>query len=65
MTAWGKSVGVEDKIKLLADPKGEFTKALEMGFDASGERTYLSCVFPKDVDAYINLMDNPKDLLSH
>ncbi|RUS22388.1 Redoxin-domain-containing protein, partial [Endogone sp. FLAS-F59071] len=36
MTAWGKSVGVEDKIKLLADPKGEFTKALEMGFDASG-----------------------------
>jgi len=42
MSAWGKSVGAEGKVKLLADPKGEFTKAMDLSFDASSERLFDS-----------------------
>ena len=36
MDAWGKDRGVEDKILMLADGNGEFTRALELEMDASG-----------------------------
>ncbi|KAI8973733.1 Redoxin [Mycotypha africana] len=36
MNAWGQDQNVGNKVTLLADPKGEFAKALELDFDASG-----------------------------
>ncbi|KAG2184574.1 hypothetical protein INT43_000483 [Umbelopsis isabellina] len=36
MTAWGKSVGNEGEVTLLADPAGELAKALDLNFDATG-----------------------------
>lgn len=36
MTEWGKSLKAEDAVTLLADSKGEFAKALDLSFDASG-----------------------------
>ncbi|KAK9765481.1 hypothetical protein K7432_006166 [Basidiobolus ranarum] len=36
MKAWGESLGVEDKIKMLADPRAEFVKSLDLAFDATG-----------------------------
>jgi peroxiredoxin len=35
MDAWGKAHGVGDDILMLADPLGEFTKALGLEFDGS------------------------------
>ncbi|ORX99634.1 hypothetical protein K493DRAFT_279445 [Basidiobolus meristosporus CBS 931.73] len=36
MKAWGESLGTEGKIRMLADPKGDFVKALDLAFDATG-----------------------------
>ncbi len=36
MDAWGKDRGVGDKILMLADGNGEFTRALGLELDASG-----------------------------
>ena len=36
MEAWKKSTGAEGKIDFLADGNGEFAKAIDMAFDASG-----------------------------
>ncbi len=36
MDAWGKDRGVGDKVLMLADGNGEFTKALGLELDASG-----------------------------
>ena len=36
MDAWGKSVGAGDKVLMLADGNGEYTKALGLTLDASG-----------------------------
>jgi peroxiredoxin len=36
MAAWGKSGGVADKIMMLADGNGSYSKALGLEFDASG-----------------------------
>ena len=36
MQAWGASQGTEGKIRMLADPAAEFTKALGLDVDASG-----------------------------
>ncbi len=36
MQAWGESQGVGDKIVMLADGSGEFTKAIGLEFDATG-----------------------------
>jgi glutaredoxin/glutathione-dependent peroxiredoxin len=36
MKAWGKSANVGDKVLMLADGNGEYTKALGLGLDASG-----------------------------
>jgi peroxiredoxin len=36
MDAWGKDQGVGDKILMLADGNGEFTRALGLLFDGSG-----------------------------
>ncbi|KAK9721905.1 hypothetical protein K7432_003029 [Basidiobolus ranarum] len=36
MKAWAESLGTNGKIKMLADPKGEFVKALDLSFDATG-----------------------------
>ncbi|MBI1393813.1 MAG: redoxin family protein [Alphaproteobacteria bacterium] len=36
MQAWGEAQGVGDKIVMLADGNGEFTKALGLTMDASG-----------------------------
>ncbi|KAH9523066.1 Peroxiredoxin-5, mitochondrial [Bulinus truncatus] len=33
MAAWGKSTNADGKIRMLADPRGEFTKALGMELD--------------------------------
>lgn len=33
MSAWGKDQGVGTKIRMLADPQGEFTKAVELQTD--------------------------------
>src|SRR4249919_3851181 len=35
MNAWGKSVGVGDKVKMLADGNGEYARALGLELDAS------------------------------
>lgn len=35
MGAWGKTQEAEGKVVMLADGNGEFTKALDLGFDAS------------------------------
>jgi peroxiredoxin len=36
MGAWGKTQEAEGKVVMLADGNGELTRALELGFDASG-----------------------------
>jgi peroxiredoxin len=36
MHAWGKDRGVGDKVVMLADGNGEYTKALGLGLDATG-----------------------------
>ena len=36
MDAWGKARGVEDKVSMLSDGNGEYTKALGLEMDASG-----------------------------
>ncbi|MGF1477583.1 MAG: peroxiredoxin [Geminicoccaceae bacterium] len=36
LKAWGESNGVADKVRLLSDGNGEFTKAIGMELDASG-----------------------------
>ncbi|CAO3701572.1 unnamed protein product [Rhizopus stolonifer] len=36
MTAWGDSLKTGSAVTLLADSKGEFAKALDLDFDASG-----------------------------
>ncbi|EQD43991.1 redoxin domain-containing protein [mine drainage metagenome] len=36
MNAWGKASGVADKVMMLADGNGEYTKALGLSLDASG-----------------------------
>jgi peroxiredoxin len=36
MKAWGKAQNTEDKVDMLADGNGEYTKALGLDFDASG-----------------------------
>lgn len=36
MTEWGNSQQAENKVTLLADPKGELAKAMDLDFDASG-----------------------------
>lgn len=33
MAAWGKEQGADGKVRMLADPAGEFTDALELGVD--------------------------------
>ncbi|XP_020289705.1 peroxiredoxin-5, mitochondrial [Pseudomyrmex gracilis] len=33
MAAWGKEQGAAGKVRMLADPKGEFTDAMELGID--------------------------------
>lgn len=38
MDAWGKDLGVQDKIVMLADPQGKFVKELGLDFDASGKQ---------------------------
>jgi len=35
MEAWGESQGAKGKIRMLADTTGEFTKAIDLGFDAT------------------------------
>ena len=35
MEAWGESKGATGRIRMLADPAGEFTKAIDLGFDAT------------------------------
>lgn len=36
MQAWGKDRGIDDKITMLADGSGDYTKALGLELDASG-----------------------------
>lgn len=36
MDAWGRSQGAEDKILMLADGNGDFTRAMGLEFDATG-----------------------------
>jgi peroxiredoxin len=36
MDAWGKDQGVEDKVMMLADGNGEFTKAVGLSMDGTG-----------------------------
>jgi peroxiredoxin len=36
MEAWGKDQGVEDKVMMLADGNGEFTKAVGLTMDGTG-----------------------------
>ena len=36
MDAWGKDRGVEDKVSMLSDGNGEYTKALGLEMDVSG-----------------------------
>ncbi|KAJ3177214.1 Peroxiredoxin-5, mitochondrial [Gaertneriomyces sp. JEL0708] len=34
MTAWGEANGAEGKVKMLADPKAQFVKAMDLAFTA-------------------------------
>jgi len=43
MGAWGKDQNVGDKVMMLADGNGEFTKAIGMELDASGAGMGLRC----------------------
>ncbi|WP_262695860.1 peroxiredoxin [Kordiimonas aquimaris] len=36
MHAWGKDAGVEDKVIMLADGNGDFTKAIDLEMDGRG-----------------------------
>lgn len=36
MHAWGKDAGVEDKVAMLADGNGDFTKAIGLELDGTG-----------------------------
>jgi len=36
MDAWGKAQGADDKVMMLGDGNGDFTKAVGLGFDGSG-----------------------------
>jgi peroxiredoxin len=36
MDAWGKASGASGKVRMLGDGNGEFTRAVGLGFDASG-----------------------------
>lgn len=36
MDAWGKDAGVEDKVVMLADGNGDFTKAIGLEMDGTG-----------------------------
>ena len=36
MHAWGKDAGVEDKVVMLADGNGDFTKAIDLELDGRG-----------------------------
>ena len=35
MTAWGENTGAGGKVRMLADPTGEFVKAIDLAFDAT------------------------------
>ncbi len=52
MDAWGKDRGVGDKIKMLADGNGEYTKALGLEMDGSkfglGSRSKRFSIIVKD-----------------
>jgi peroxiredoxin len=52
MKAWGESQGVGDDILMLADGNGEFTKAVDLGMDASrfgmGPRSQRYSLIAKD-----------------
>jgi peroxiredoxin len=43
MDAWGKDRGVGDKVRMVADGNGEFSKALGLDFDGSGIGFGLRC----------------------
>ena len=43
MDAWGKDRGVGDKLRMVADGNGEFSKALGLDFDGSGIGFGLRC----------------------
>ena len=42
MRAWGKQLGVDDKIEMLADANRELTKAL--GIEVVSKLSFISCV---------------------
>ena len=43
MKAWGEALGVGDKVRLVADGNGTFSKALGLDFDGSGIGFGLRC----------------------
>jgi len=43
MDAWGKDRGAGDKVRMVADGNGEFSKALGLDFDGSGIGFGLRC----------------------
>ena len=69
MDAWGKDRGVGDKIKMLADGNGEYTKALGLELDASknglGTRSKrFSIVVDNGVAKEVNVDEGKYELTS-
>jgi peroxiredoxin len=67
MDAWGKDRGVGDKIKMLADGNGDYTKALGLELDASkfglGARSKRFSIIVKDgVAEKVNVDDGKYEL---
>ncbi len=67
MDAWGKDRGVGDKIKMLADGNGDYTKALGLELDASkfglGSRSKRFSIIVKDgVAEKVNVDDGKYEL---
>ena len=64
MQAWGKQAGADDKVEMLADGNGDFSKALGVSFDASqmgmGERSWRYSMLVEDgVVTQFNREPNP------
>ncbi len=64
MDAWKNATGAEGKVEFLSDGNGEFAKALDMAFDASGNglgtrSKRYSMVIDNGVVTALNVEENP------
>lgn len=68
MKAWGDDLDVGDKVTMLPDGNGEFTKALGLGFDGSGaglgtRAKRFSLVAEDGVVKKLHIEENPGEVV--